>query len=44
MIPAVVVLIIFSFMFLRSPDDVIVICEDRILGGDQCTKYLNEKY
>ena len=43
-IPAVAVLIVFSFLLLRSPDDAIVLCEDKILDIDQCTKYLNKKY
>ena len=38
------VLIVFSFLFLRSADDALLICEDKLLNSDQCHKYLNEKY
>ena len=43
-IPTVGVLLVFSFLFLRSPDDSFLICQDRLLNSDQCTEYLNEKY
>ena len=43
-IPIVGFLLVFSFLFLRSPDDSFLICQDRLLNSDQCTEYLNEKY
>ncbi|MGI9567829.1 MAG: hypothetical protein ACR2LL_12565 [Nitrosopumilus sp.] len=43
-IPVVGFLLVFYFLFLRSPDDSFLICQDRLLNADQCTDYLNEKY
>ena len=42
-IPAITFLIIFSFL-LRSADDALLICEDRLLNSEQCHGYLNDKY
>lgn len=43
-IPAITFLIIFSFLFLRSADDALLVCEDKILNSEQCHGYLNDKY
>ena len=43
-IPIVGFLIVCSFLFMRSPDNSFLICQDRLLNADQCTEYLNEKY
>ena len=43
-IPVIAILVVFSFVFFRSVDDIPMICEDKILNSEQCHKYLNEKY
>jgi hypothetical protein len=43
-IPAIAILTVFSFLFLRSADGALLVCEEKILNSDQCRKYLNEKY
>lgn len=43
-IPIITVLVVFSLLFLRPSDDVLVICEGQILNLEQCTEKLNKKY
>ena len=44
LIPVLATLVVFSFFFLRSADDALLVCQDRLLNSDQCHTYLNEKY
>ena len=40
----VAILIVLSFLSLRSPDDIFVMCDGQILDIDHCNEYFDKKY